>query len=98
MVGDAITVHATPGISADRDGALGYYVQTGATADLAGVRLWDIPKPLVDGAIELHPRHGVKTAVRRLMLDEAAAVPEGRFALLARCGFVVAIRLAPLGD
>ncbi len=98
MVGDAITVHTTPGISADRDGALGYYVQTGATADLAGVRLWDIPRPLVDGAIELHPRHGVKSAVRRLVLDEAAAVPEGRFALLVRCGFVVAIRLAPLGD
>lgn len=97
-IGDAITVHTTPGITPATDGALGYYVQTGATADLAGVRLWDIPKPLVQGAIDLHPRHGVKSTVRRLVLDEAQAVPEGRFALLVRCGFVVAIRLAPLGD
>ena len=26
----------------------------------AGFRLWDLPKPLVSGAVELHPRHGVE--------------------------------------
>ncbi len=98
LIADAITVHATPGITAAIDGALGYYVQSGATADLAGNRLWDIPKTLVAGANDLHPRHGVKAAIRHLVRDEAAAVPDGRFALLVRCGFIVAIRLAPLRD
>ena len=73
-------------------------MQSGATADLAGIRLWDIPKPLVAGAIELHPRHGVQKGVQKLIRDEASAVPEGRFALLARCGFIFAMKLAPIRD
>lgn len=98
LVADAITVHTTPGITASSDGALGYYTQAGATADLAGVRLWQLPRPLVAGAIELHPRHGVQEGIQRLIRDEAKAVPDGRFALLVRFGFVVAVKIAPLRD
>lgn len=98
LVADAITVHATPGIAAGADGALGYYTQSGATADLAGIRLWDLPKPLISGAVQLHPRHGVKRKIQGLIRDEARAVPEGRFALLARYGFVVAVKLSPIPD
>ena len=98
LVGDAITIHATPGITVDRDGALGYYTQSGATADLAGIRLWDLPRPLVRGAVERHPRHGVKREIQVLIRDEARAVPQGRFALLARYGFIVAVKLAPIRD
>jgi len=39
LVADSITVHATPGITAAPDGALGYYTRSGATAALAGIRL-----------------------------------------------------------
>ena len=98
LVADAITVHTTPGITAQSDGALGYYTQAGATADLAGVRLWQLPEPLVAGAIEMHPRHGVKKGIQQLIRDEASAVPQGRFALLVRFGFIAAVRIAPLGD
>ena len=32
---DAITVHTTPGVTIERDGALGYYIQNGALVDIA---------------------------------------------------------------
>ena len=44
LIADAITIHASPGITAERDGALGFYVQSGATLDLGGFRQWDIPE------------------------------------------------------
>ena len=34
-----------------------------------------MPKPLVAGAIDLHPRHGVQKGVQQLIRDEARAVP-----------------------
>jgi hypothetical protein len=98
LVGDAITVHATPGITAQDDGALGCYIQAGATADLIGVRLWDLPKTFVAGTIERHPRRGVRSAIKGNIRAEARAVPEGRFALLARYGFLVAVKLAPIRE
>ena len=98
LVADGVTAHATPGISARTDGALGYYTQVGATADLIGQRLWDLPKDLVSGVIERHPRSGVGAAIPGLVRAEARAVPEGRFALLTRYGFTVAMRLAPVKD
>ena len=98
LVGDAITVHATAGATVANDGALGYYTQAGATADLIGQRLWDLPKAFVAGTIERHPRHGVRKAVQVHIRDEARAVPEGRFAFLARYGFIVAVKLAPIRE
>src|SRR4051812_16344138 len=40
-IGDAVTAHATPGASVERDGAMAPYVQAGALLDLGGLRLWD---------------------------------------------------------
>jgi hypothetical protein len=37
---DAICVHPTPGVTVDRDGPLGCYVQWGAMVDGAGLRIW----------------------------------------------------------
>jgi hypothetical protein len=92
---DAITVHATPGISADHDGALGTYIQSGAMLDIAGLRKWDLSGALVDRAIDAHPRHDVNREIARLAKAEADACPEGRFALLVRSGLLLAVRMAP---
>jgi hypothetical protein len=98
-IADAICVHATPGISVDRDGALGCYVQWGAMVDVAGLRLWDITAANVDAILGAHPRRpGFKDELARLIRDEAAAVPKGRFALLVRCGLLLAVRHAPFAD
>ncbi len=42
LLADGICVHTTPGITVDTDGAIGCYLQWGAMADGAGLRIWDI--------------------------------------------------------
>jgi hypothetical protein len=98
-IADAICVHPTPGVTLERDGALGCYVQWGAMVDGAGLRLWDISKANVDAVLAVHPRGaGFKSELAALIGAEARAVPGGRFALLARCGLPLAVRLAPFKD
>lgn len=95
-IADAICVHTTPGVRPDRDGALGCYVQWGAMVDVAGLRLWDVSPANREETLSRHPR---EPAFKRELTDavraEVRAVPGGRFALLTRCGFPLAIRLAP---
>jgi hypothetical protein len=98
-IADAICVHTTPGVTVDRDGALGCYVQWGAMVDGAGLRLWDVSKANVDAVLQVHPRGaGFKAELAALIRAEARAVPGGRFALLARWGVPLAARLAPFDD
>jgi hypothetical protein len=98
-MGDAICVHATPGISVDRDGALGCYIQWGAMVDGAGLRIWDIAPENVKEIVKRHPRgDGFKRELIGMVRAEAEAVPGGRFSLLVRCGFPLATRLAPFDD
>lgn len=95
---DAITVHTTPGVDPDRDGVLGAYVQAGAMVDLAGFRAWDVSPAVRERAMARHPRRGFTDEIAALFRAEARAVPEGRFALAARWGFVLAVRLAPFAE
>jgi hypothetical protein len=92
-IGDAITVHATPGATVERDGAIGVYVQQGAIADLAGMRRWDVTPENREAIVARHPRGTVKADITRLVTAESKAVPDGRFALLRRCGFLLLVRL-----
>ncbi len=96
-IADAICAHATPGVRVDRDGALGCYVQWGAMTDVAGLRLWDVSAENVEEVLRRHPREkSFKSDLAAAVRAESKAVPDGRFALLSRCGFPLAIRLAPL--
>jgi hypothetical protein len=64
--------------------------------DGAGLRLWDISASNVDAVLAAYPlAPGFKDEFVRLIRGEAAAVPDGRFALLVRCGLPLAVRLAP---
>jgi hypothetical protein len=91
-IGDGITAHATPGVTVDRDGAIGTYVQAGALLDLGGLRLWDAsPSLLREVADRWAPGDLVPYVVA-----EAKAVPRGRFALLRRCGMTAAMRFGAL--
>jgi hypothetical protein len=95
-IADAICVHATPGVRIERDGPLGCYVQWGAMTDVAGLRLWDVSADNVEEVLRRHPREpSFKADLSAAVRAESKAVPEGRFALLSRCGFSLAIRLAP---
>jgi hypothetical protein len=93
---DAITVHATPGIHVEDDGALGMYVQAGAMFDLTGRRIGDLTRGYRDHVIGKHPRDGVSADIAAMIKAEAAANPGGRFALLNRCGMPLLVRLNPL--
>jgi hypothetical protein len=95
LVGDAITVHPTPGATVEKDGALGMYIQLGAIYDLVGLRAPDLSKKFRTDVIEAYPRAGTTKAFTALVAAEAKAVPQGRFAQLHRCGFNQLIKVAP---
>jgi hypothetical protein len=92
LIGDGITAHATAGATVERDGALGTYVQAGAMLDLGGLRLWDASKGLLDDVASRWTPGNVIPYVQA----ESKAVPDGRFALLNRCGLTVAMRISAL--
>ncbi len=92
---DAICVHTTPGVAVDRDGALGCYLQWGAMVDGAGLRIWDVAPANVTEILHRYPRVDFKHQLVAMMRAEAAALPQGRFGLLVRCGLPLAVRMAP---
>ena len=92
---DAITVHTTPGITIERDGALGYYIQNGALVDIAGNRIWDLSQSLIDDTLARYDRKGFTRGLGGCFTAEAKAVPGGRFSMLRRCGFVGLMHIAP---
>ncbi len=94
-IGQAITVHATPGIRPGLDGALGFYVQAGALLDLVGTRAEDLTRSFVYATNSAYPRAGVAKEITRLIQAEAEANPKSRFALLHRCGFAALVAAAP---
>jgi hypothetical protein len=93
---DAITVRAGPGVTVERDGALGVYVQAGAMFDLAGMRIGDLSRAYRDDVINAHPRAGVTADILTRIRAEASANPDGRMALLRRCGLPMLLRLNPI--
>jgi hypothetical protein len=93
-VQDAIAVHVTPGIEPDRDGTLGCYVQAGAMLDVVGLRAVEVPAATVRAVNERHPRAQLVAELVQGAREEAAAVPDGRFALVNRVGFTLAVRTA----
>jgi len=92
---DAICVHTTPGVTVERDGALGCYLQWGAMVDGAGLRIWDVAPANVAEVLHRYPRMDFKRELVAMMRAEATAVPQGRFGLLVRCGLPLAVRMAP---
>ena len=93
LAADAIVSHFTPGghPRIDADGA---WVQAGALCDLLGVRKNDFPRAWVQQVNADHPRDGVVDAFARMINAEKKAVPNGRLALVGKCGFVAAMRTA----
>lgn len=95
LLADGICVHLTPGVTVATDGALGCYVQWGAMVDIAGLRIWDIAPGNVEATLRRHPRGDMRGQLLAMVRAEARAVPKGRFSLLLRCGFPLAVRMAP---
>ncbi|MCH9816738.1 MAG: HD domain-containing protein [Actinomycetia bacterium] len=94
-VSEAIARHTTPGVTSTSDGELATYLQAGALLDLAGVRSWDLSERFLAGVMREYDRRGFESEILAAIAAEATAVPEGRFALLARWGLPLAIKTAP---
>ena len=92
---DGVVAHITPGLT-PQDTVIGYYVQAGALADLAGMRAWDIPGEIRRAAFLEHPASQVFSEVPAAVAAEARAVPAGRFALLNGLGFGLVVRVSPM--
>lgn len=94
LAADAAVAHASPGLTVSDD-PIGFYVQAGAMADLAGLRMWDLPAGLVARAYREHPAAGVHQSIPGLIRREARDVPDGRFALLRRAGMDRMVQMSP---
>jgi hypothetical protein len=90
---DAIVGHTSPGLTA-QDDEIAFYVQSGAMADLAGLRMWDLPRGYL-AAYRQHPARSVHRTVPELIRREAKDVPEGRFALLRSAGMDRMVQFSP---
>ena len=73
---------------------MGAFVQAGALCDLLGVRKGDFPRAWVEQVNADHPRDGVVKDFARMIAAEKKAVPNGRLALVSRCGFATAMKTA----
>ncbi|OHU63615.1 hypothetical protein [Mycobacteroides chelonae] len=99
QIADGICGHETPGATIERDGAIAYYVQHGAMADVGGIRVWDIAPHNIENVLKRYPREpDFKRQAQTIIKNEAIAVPEGRFALLYRYGMARSIALAPFDN
>jgi hypothetical protein len=94
LAADAAVAHASPGLTATAD-PVGFYVQAGAMADLAGLRMWDLPRGVLAGAYREYPGREVHRVVPELIRREARDVPDGRFAQLKRSGMDRMVTLSP---
>lgn len=94
----AITMHYTPGFTADA-GDVAYLLAAGAAADAVGLRVWELPPAVVAEAVREHPRTDFKSVFAQAFRQEAARVPEGRARFLHRYGaFAAAVRFAPFDE
>ena len=91
---DAICVHPTIGISPERDGPIGCYLQWGAMADLAGMRRWELGRKNIS-YLARSSSAKVQPCMARLIEQEAEAFRCGRFGLYCALGMTALIRLAP---
>lgn len=80
---DGIGMHITPGLAV-ADSALGFYLQAGAMADLAKLRLWEIPREMRARAREAHPLARIDKTLSCCWRNEARTVPLGRAAIIER--------------
>lgn len=90
---DAVVAHATPGLDRSTD-PIGYYVQGGAMADLAGIRRWHLPPGAIGQAYARYPSHDIHRTLSALARRNAEELPDGRMALLVPKPLGKALRLA----
>ena len=85
-VADAIFGH----VSVKPPTELACYVRAGSLLDVAGTRVWDLDRAMVDQVCAKWPRDGFPRAARQFWADECARFPFGRAAFARFPGGLVA--------
>lgn len=96
-VHQAIALHARIGLAVrhSREGAL---LQAGAGLDVLGLRAEDLSRTGRQRVVDQFPRLGFKSAIARLIGEQARARPECNIAGLVSMGFLQRIHTAPFSD
>ncbi|MBF6300425.1 HD domain-containing protein [Nocardia amamiensis] len=98
LIRDGIASHMTLGVDSDLSDLAGA-LSAGAGVDLFGNRLHELDPQWVTEVIAHHPRLDFKRLVIDVVAREAAAVPDGRTALLHRFGmFDLMVQSAPFSE
>ena len=67
-----------------------------AMFDLTGLRAGKLTPSYRDYVIAAHPRAGVSADINARIMAEASANPDGRMAMIRRCGMTTLVKLNPL--
>ncbi|MEO0411713.1 MAG: hypothetical protein AAF221_07750 [Pseudomonadota bacterium] len=96
-VHNAIARHAAVG-EAHKEGPATALIHFGAGADVLGIKLHDIPKPLLHEVLEAYPRLDFRQAFPALMEEQARIKPQGYTAGHMALGFGKKTRCAPIPE
>ena len=97
VVTNAIAMHHSPGVGLE-SGPGAYLMSAGASVDVVGLHINEIPDAVRRRVVEQFPRRGFKREVAALWRAEARQVPRGRAWYLHRFAVTdLSIRMAPLG-
>lgn len=98
-IADAICLHVSPGLTIEEHGVVAVYLAAGTSADVTGMRLWDLSQTTIANVVAAYPRQDFKADIARRWQAETDAVPEGRAALLTnKAGIISAIHRAPFAE
>jgi len=86
VVWDAIALHTSLGIASSKQPEIAL-VHLGASADVLGVRIADIPPETVEQVLDTYPRLGFKAAMTKLLVSQVKRKPQSAaFTWLAEVG------------
>jgi len=92
---EAIALHLNVRVGLSH-GAEAHLLHEGASMDVIGARLREIPGDVVAGVLRDHPRLGFRDGLVALFKEQARRRPRSRAAFLASVGFIGLIRASPL--
>lgn len=86
IVWDAIALHTSLGIASCKQPEIAL-VHLGASADVLGIRMADIPLETVEQVLDAYPRLGFNTAITQLLVSQVKRKPQiAAFTWLAEVG------------
>jgi hypothetical protein len=94
---EAITLHINPSVPLEY-GPEAHLMHDGVLLDAVGLGAWKLRRDAIERVRSRHPRLRFSQEGRRLLSDQARAIPRCRIAAAVGAGFGLALRLGPWQD